>query len=56
MKLLTLNCHSWQEKEQLRKIEYIAETIKEKHNNDPDKKSEGYDYLLKNLIDTYIIY
>lgn len=29
MKLLTLNCHSWQEKEQLRKINYIAETIKE---------------------------
>ena len=29
MKLLTLNCHSWQEEKQLDKIEYIAKTIKE---------------------------
>lgn len=29
MKLLTLNCHSWQEENQLEKIKYIAETIKE---------------------------
>lgn len=27
MKLLTLNCHSWQEKNQLDKIKYIAKTI-----------------------------
>ncbi|MDC3418393.1 endonuclease/exonuclease/phosphatase family protein [Aquibacillus salsiterrae] len=30
MKLLTLNCHSWQEENQLEKITYLAETIKEK--------------------------
>lgn len=30
MKLLTLNCHSWQEEEQLEKIKYLAEVIKEK--------------------------
>ena len=30
MKLLTLNCHSWQEENQLEKIRIIAETIKEK--------------------------
>ncbi|GAB6168722.1 endonuclease/exonuclease/phosphatase family protein [Clostridium carnis] len=30
MKLLTLNCHSWQEKDQLDKIKYLAKTIKEK--------------------------
>lgn len=29
MKLLTLNCHSWQEAHQLEKIKYLAETIKE---------------------------
>lgn len=29
MKLLTLNCHSWQEKDQIEKIKYLAETIKE---------------------------
>ena len=29
MKLLTLNCHSWQEEEQIKKIKYLAETIKE---------------------------
>ena len=29
MKLLTLNCHSWQEDDQLEKINYLAETIKE---------------------------
>ncbi|MBD1379760.1 endonuclease/exonuclease/phosphatase family protein [Metabacillus arenae] len=29
MKLLTLNCHSWQEENQLAKIRYLAETIKE---------------------------
>ena len=28
MKLLTLNCHSWQETNQLEKIHYLAETIK----------------------------
>lgn len=30
MKLLTLNCHSWMEENQLEKIRYLAETIKEK--------------------------
>lgn len=30
MKLLTLNCHSWMEENQLEKIKYLAETIKEK--------------------------
>jgi maltose 6'-phosphate phosphatase len=30
MKLLTLNCHSWQEEYQLEKIKCLAETIKEK--------------------------
>ncbi|MBD1379635.1 endonuclease/exonuclease/phosphatase family protein [Metabacillus arenae] len=30
MKLLTLNCHSWQEENQLEKIRYLAEIIKEK--------------------------
>ncbi|MCY6354277.1 endonuclease/exonuclease/phosphatase family protein [Clostridium sp. ZS2-4] len=30
MKLLTLNCHSWQEENQLEKIRIIAEVIKEK--------------------------
>lgn len=29
MKLLTLNCHSWQEKNQLEKIKYLAKTIVE---------------------------
>ena len=30
MKLLTLNCHSWQEENQIEKIKYLARTIKEK--------------------------
>jgi maltose 6'-phosphate phosphatase len=30
MRLLTLNCHSWQEENQLEKIKYLAQTIKEK--------------------------
>ena len=30
MKLLTLNCHSWQEEEQLNKIKLLAKTIKDK--------------------------
>jgi len=30
MKLLTLNCHSWQEDNQLEKIKYLAETIYER--------------------------
>ncbi|MFD3447238.1 endonuclease/exonuclease/phosphatase family protein [Microbacteriaceae bacterium 4G12] len=30
MKLLTLNCHSWQEENQLEKIQYLAKTIQEK--------------------------
>ena len=30
MKLLTLNCHSWQEENQIEKIKYLAKIIKEK--------------------------
>lgn len=30
MKLLTLNCHSWQEDNQIEKIKYLAKIIKEK--------------------------
>ncbi len=30
MKLLTLNCHSWQEENQIDKIKYLAKVIKEK--------------------------
>lgn len=30
MKLLTLNCHSWQEDKQIEKIKYLARVIKEK--------------------------
>ncbi|WP_196001293.1 endonuclease/exonuclease/phosphatase family protein [Clostridium sp. 1001271B_151109_B4] len=30
MKLLTLNCHSWQEDDQIEKIRYLAKVIKEK--------------------------
>ncbi|MBU3136824.1 endonuclease/exonuclease/phosphatase family protein [Clostridium gasigenes] len=30
MKLLTLNCHSWQEENQIEKIKYLAKVIKEK--------------------------
>ncbi|MCD8501393.1 MAG: hypothetical protein LRY71_06495 [Bacillaceae bacterium] len=29
MRLLTLNCHSWQEKDQINKIRILAETIKD---------------------------
>ena len=29
MKLLTLNCHSWQEENQIEKIKYLASVIKE---------------------------
>ncbi len=29
MKLMTLNCHSWQEENQVEKIKYLAKTIKE---------------------------
>ena len=31
MKLLTLNCHSWQEENQLDKIKYLAQVISEKN-------------------------
>lgn len=30
MKLLTLNCHSWIEENQLEKMKYLAQVIKEK--------------------------
>lgn len=29
MKLLTLNCHSWQEENQIEKIKYLAKAIQE---------------------------
>lgn len=29
MKLLTLNCHSWQEENQMEKIKYLAKVIQE---------------------------
>lgn len=29
MKLLTLNCHSWQEDNQIEKIKYLAKVIQE---------------------------
>ncbi len=29
MKLLTLNCHSWQEENQIEKIQYLAKVIQE---------------------------
>ena len=29
MKLLTLNCHSWQEDNQIEKIKYLAKIIKD---------------------------
>ena len=31
MKFLTLNCHSWQEENQLDKIKYLAQVISEKN-------------------------
>ena len=31
MKLLTLNCHSWQEENQLDKLSCLAEVIKKKN-------------------------
>ena len=31
MKVLTLNCHAWQEENQLQKIKHLAEVIKEKN-------------------------
>ncbi|MGL5575422.1 MAG: endonuclease/exonuclease/phosphatase family protein, partial [Sarcina sp.] len=31
MKILTLNCHSWQEEEQLKKIKYLAKVVAEKN-------------------------
>ena len=30
MKLLTLNCHAWQEENQIEKIQHLAQVIKEK--------------------------
>lgn len=50
MKLLTLNCHSWQEKQQLEKIKYIAKTIYE----------NNYDVIalqeVSQLIDSNLVY
>ncbi|MGL5755640.1 MAG: endonuclease/exonuclease/phosphatase family protein [Paraclostridium sp.] len=50
MKLLTLNCHSWQEENQIEKIKYIAKIINEK----------SYDTIalqeVSQLIDKEIVY
>lgn len=50
MKLLTLNCHSWQEENQLEKIKYIAKTINDK----------SYDVIalqeVSQLVDNEILY
>lgn len=62
MKLLTLNCHSWMEENQLEKIKYLAEVIKEKQYDvialqevsqsieksivDGDIKEDNFAYLL----------
>lgn len=69
MKLLTLNCHSWQEKEQIGKIKYLAKIINEKdydvialqevsqlvntENINPIIKRDNFALLLKEELDKY---
>ncbi|NFO13160.1 endonuclease [Clostridium botulinum] len=69
MKLLTLNCHSWQEENQIDKIKYLAKTIAEKDydaialqevsqsiNSNVIKSNLKYDnfaVLLKSELDNY---
>lgn len=53
MKLLTLNCHSWMEEEQLEKIRYLAEVIKEKQ-YDVIALQEVSQSINKNIIDGHI--
>ena len=69
MKLLTLNCHSWQEENQMDKISYIAEVINEKDYDvialqevsqsinskviSEDLKEDNFAVLLKKELDKY---
>jgi maltose 6'-phosphate phosphatase len=53
MKLLTLNCHSWQEENQLEKIACLAETIKEK-SYDVIALQEASQSIAEELIDRHI--
>lgn len=69
MKLLTLNCHSWQEKDQIGKIKYLAKTINEKdydvitlqevsqlvntENVNSTIKKDNFALLLKEELDKY---
>ena len=69
MKLLTLNCHSWQEENQIEKIKYLAKVINEKdydvialqevsqsvnaENIDSKLKKDNFAVLLKEELDKY---
>ena len=69
MKLLTLNCHSWQEEDQVEKIKYLAKTIHEKNYDlialqevsqsikseyvDSRLKKDNFALLLKKELDKY---
>lgn len=69
MKLLTLNCHSWQEKDQIDKIKYLAKVINEKDYDvitlqevsqlvnaesiNPIVKKDNFALLLKEELDKY---
>ncbi|WP_394136755.1 endonuclease/exonuclease/phosphatase family protein [Cytobacillus oceanisediminis] len=53
MKLLTLNCHSWQEDQQLEKIKILAETIKE-NQYDVIALQEVSQHKLSPLVDRHI--
>ena len=70
MKLLTLNCHSWQEDNQIEKIKYLARVINEKDYDvialqeisqsidaesiDGYIKENTFVLMLKNELDKYI--
>ncbi len=51
MRLLTLNCHSWQEKEQLKKIHYLAKIIVEKDYDVITLQEASQTILSKNVYD-----
>ncbi|SFC83492.1 endonuclease/exonuclease/phosphatase family protein [Clostridium uliginosum] len=69
MKLLTLNCHSWQEDNQLEKIKYLAKVINEKKYDvialqevsqlidsetySGNLKKDNFAVILKNLLNEY---
>ncbi|MBG9544781.1 endonuclease/exonuclease/phosphatase family protein [Cytobacillus firmus] len=53
MKLLTLNCHSWQEEQQLEKIKILAEAIKE-NRYDVIALQEVSQHIKAHLIDGHI--